>query len=626
MPLQLTSADTIHVIDTFNTQMRSARPNTQSNEASYGSILNLDIIKQEQHIDRDLICIIKYLNENTLPNDDKLARKIILQSVSYAYIGNILYHCNCNKRKTNDNMHLQLVIPQNLREPVIKAAHDDLMHRGIPATYNTLVHNYFWINMLNDITNYVRSCETCCQYNKLKKDSRAPLQAIQPIFSPFSSYAIDIFGALPITQDGYQYVLLVIDTFTKYCELIPLKSIDAYTVAVALFENIICRYGSFDTILSDRGSQFISMVHSHLIKMIGAKHLSSTSYRHETVGAAERNIQTIKNMLSKMVNGEVNRWIEYLPLARFSYNITVNETTATSPFMLTHARWPKLCLDSALIKPLNVTRSVEQELNDITQKAIDLQNMATESIKKAQEKMTKQYDKHSTPVIYTVGMYVWLYVYKLINKYSSKFSQKYVGPFVIIKREGLNCWLQNPSDGKDVKLPVHVNRLAPYTMRTIKPPIPIIVPQHDELDYESQLTHEVENLLGMEDGHSTEGSNNDMITGNALKAAETGVNILPRPTNAELIEQPTVMSVPVARIQDGVTMYHIIYNNNQRGRYVKESELTLAEKQFIEANYSNIKILRHKPKLPRDICMLCNVEVDSLSNIGLCAMCMTYSN
>ena len=86
-----------------------------------------------------------------------------------------------------------------------------------------------------DVTQYVRSCEVCCKYTKPRKADRAPLQPVPTAQNAFCTYVIDIIGKLPKTAKGYEYILLVVDSFTKACELIPLKSIDAHTIAITIF-------------------------------------------------------------------------------------------------------------------------------------------------------------------------------------------------------------------------------------------------------------------------------------------------------------------------------------------------------------------------------------------------------
>jgi hypothetical protein len=624
----------------------------------------LDIIKQEQHFDNELLPIINYLKDNILPDDDKLARKVVFQSSNHCYVDELLYHHNTGKNKANDELKLQLVIPKNLRLPILVAAHDNLSHRGIPAVFATIAASYFWTNMFKDVNDYVKSCVTCSEFRRKCINDRAPLQPIKTSNHAFQSYAIDIIGKLETTSHHNKYILIVIDTFTKYSELIPLKSIDAHTVAMALYDNIICRYGCFKTILSDQGTQFTSALFQNLIKVTGATHLGSTSYAHQSVGIAERNVQTLKNWIFKLTKDSHNRWDQYLNIVRFSYNITINDATKTSPHMLVHGRWPLLNIDTALCKSFLENKTTDQELEDLTNKIDTLEKITYENIQNAQRKMEQQYNKHSSPVKFVKGMRVWLYVYKLTNKYSHKGCVKYIGPFVITKCEGLNCYLSDLETGKDLRLPIHVNRLAPYYARNILPPVDIITPdmietgtdaeltdmldgeipqtdvsepidlhhtntdtdhdtnatkseqtehtrQHETTIHQPDINYKITNNFHDEknecESESESESKDDKVndTARLVRCATNEPRLnLPRPSAKELAKntQRLIHEIKKAIIRGGTKFYFIIYKDDiKNGYFVKESNLTADEKIYIENNSDKIKMLRSKPKVLKDV-------------------------
>ena len=60
------------------------------------------------------------------------------------------------------------------------------------------------------------------------------------------------------TKSGNIYALTVIDYYTKWCEAIPLKSKDAYTVVDAGFRQIFCRFGPPRFLITDNGKEFIN--------------------------------------------------------------------------------------------------------------------------------------------------------------------------------------------------------------------------------------------------------------------------------------------------------------------------------------------------------------------------------
>ena len=54
-------------------------------------------------------------------------------------------------------------------------------------------------------------------------------------------------------------MLVISDRFTKLTQVVPLKRISAYDVAVAFVEHWVFKYGAPATLLSDNGSQFVAL-------------------------------------------------------------------------------------------------------------------------------------------------------------------------------------------------------------------------------------------------------------------------------------------------------------------------------------------------------------------------------
>jgi hypothetical protein len=74
-----------------------------------------------------------------------------------------------------------------------------------------------------------------------------------------------------------KYVLVVIETFTRFVELYPCSSIDGKTVVFALLQHV-GRYGVPASIQSDRGPEFVNEIIDEFVKIIGTEHV-------RTVGA-----------------------------------------------------------------------------------------------------------------------------------------------------------------------------------------------------------------------------------------------------------------------------------------------------------------------------------------------------
>ena len=89
-----------------------------------------------------------------------------------------------------------------------------------------------------------------------------------PVISePFSRVAMDIVGPLPRSRSGHQYVLVLCDYATRYPEAVPLKNIDAETIAEELVR-IFSRVGLPREILTDQGSNFQSRLLQELYRLL----------------------------------------------------------------------------------------------------------------------------------------------------------------------------------------------------------------------------------------------------------------------------------------------------------------------------------------------------------------------
>ena len=79
-----------------------------------------------------------------------------------------------------------------------------------------------------------------------KKDKQQ-LNSIPVKNTAFMHRLSDLCGPFKTTKHGYLYIFSCTDSFSKLIEIVPLKDVTAHTVAKAVFENIICRYGCFET-------------------------------------------------------------------------------------------------------------------------------------------------------------------------------------------------------------------------------------------------------------------------------------------------------------------------------------------------------------------------------------------
>ena len=131
---------------------------------------------------------------------------------------------------------------------------------------------------------------------------------------PFEKISWDIMGPLPLTSRGHQYILVVIDLFTKWVEVFPLVNTTAHTLATILMNEIVCCYGVPAYLHSDQCANLRSAVIQEFYKLLGIQTTRTSAYHPERNGQVERFNRTLKAMLAKMIDGgDQQNWDIYLP-------------------------------------------------------------------------------------------------------------------------------------------------------------------------------------------------------------------------------------------------------------------------------------------------------------------------
>ena len=95
---------------------------------------------------------------------------------------------------------------------------------------------------------------------------------------PFLVWALDYITNLPATVEGYHYLLIMVDVFSKWVELIPMRSKESSEVAEAVRTHVIARFGCPRMLRCDRGTEFAGAVTS-LCRELGINRVTiSTHY------------------------------------------------------------------------------------------------------------------------------------------------------------------------------------------------------------------------------------------------------------------------------------------------------------------------------------------------------------
>jgi len=170
----------------------------------------------------------------------------------------------------------QLVLPIVLRQDVLLAYHDCLSgggHKGFKCTYAAIQLKYYWHGMYQKVFDYVISCDKCQRAKRSVNKHPAPLMPL-PVAETFERWHMDILTNLPKTAGGYQHILLVVDSFSRWAEAFPLKTQEATEIANILYREVFCRFGAPSCIVSDRGANFFIKTCSSSMRIVSCHKVS----------------------------------------------------------------------------------------------------------------------------------------------------------------------------------------------------------------------------------------------------------------------------------------------------------------------------------------------------------------
>ena len=170
---------------------------------------------------------------------------------------------------------------------------------------------------------------------ELGREGFHPLKGITALM-PWDHVAVDL-KEMPIAVTGERYLLVVADVATDYTHLKPLESKDKFTVARALWETFAV-FGKPQILQSDNGKEFLNDILEAMTNLHGVDHRFISAYHPSANGFVERKNLDFQKMFKKLLGGQKQDWICYVPFVQLSYNARISSRTASSAFALIFGR------------------------------------------------------------------------------------------------------------------------------------------------------------------------------------------------------------------------------------------------------------------------------------------------
>jgi transposase InsO family protein len=322
---------------------------------------------------------------------------------------------------------------------------------------------YYWPTMLEDSFKYYKGCQAYQRFRKIQMVLASVMNPIIKLWS-FRGWVMDMIGKInPPSSKGHQYILVIMDYFTRWVEAIPMKSVTSKDVVNFFKEHVIHRFGIPQTITTDGGSVFISEEFRKFAADVGIKLIRSSSYYAQANRQAEASNQSLIKLIKRKINEHPRRWHKVSSKALWAHRISCHGATKTSPYHLVYGQEDVLPWEiTASSRHVEFQNDLTAEqyaalMNDNVEDLTELRLWSPEKNRENKAKVARAYNKKVKLKEFQVRDLVWEAVLPSGTKDApyGKWSPNWHGPYRIDQVLAENAHMLEELDG--VKFPVAVN-------------------------------------------------------------------------------------------------------------------------------------------------------------------------
>lgn len=345
-----------------------------------------------------------------------------------------------------------LVVPRAMQQEIIKSYHEK-GHFAVKKTEELIQREYYIQDLSKKVERIIANCVKCILVNKKAGKQEGFLHPIEKDSIPLYTYHVDHLGPLETTNKNYNHIFAVIDSFTKFVWLYPVKSTTSKEV-ISKLELQKSIFGNPVQIISDKGSAFTSNEYQEYCKSEGIKSICVTTGLPRSNGQVERLNRTIIPVISKLAVEDPSKWYKHVNRVQQVLNATYHRSTKTTPFELMFGTKMRDKAD------LELKHLIEEEFQEQFESNREkLRQSAKEQIEKVQLENRKTYNlRRRKPTKHKLGEIVAIKKTQLGP--GTKLKAKFAGPYKIIKVK--------PNDTYDVERiggstgPLHTSTCAEY--------------------------------------------------------------------------------------------------------------------------------------------------------------------
>ena len=227
-------------------------------------------------------------------------------------------------------------------------------------------------------------------------------------------------------------------------------------------ERFIAYFGPPLSFLTDNGSHYINKLINQFNRLFGVTHYTTTSYHPASNGSVERMNGIIRQYIAMYLE-KFEDWAEILPLAQYSYNNTIHESTGFTPIEMIIGFQPKTPSSFSLPE---TPETYLDYIKNLSASLIQLQTLAAMNLVQSKYRAKFYYDKKANTKHFKEGEMVFL-IKEVKDPNNRKFDDEYIGPCEItqINYEDNTAKIHKGNKSRDV----HMDKLRRANIQEIPP-------------------------------------------------------------------------------------------------------------------------------------------------------------
>ena len=321
-------------------------------------------------------------------------------------------------------------------------------HNGVLVTLNRVLRaDKQWATrkeMIDHIDQFISGCTICQKYRK--RHNRRTDERFVISGNPFAELSVDILKLPKRDCNGNLYVVVIVDSFSRWVSLEPVPDKTALSASRAIIRTM----GTFGvplTIRSDGGKEFINDTLAGVEFLLGVTHHKIMPYQHEGNSLAEKANRSVLENLRNIIfdkryvlNGE-HQWSDLLPLVQRIMNASFNSSIGCSPASLIFGS--NIDLDRCLITP-NPQPAVNTDVPEYIQMLTHNQRIVMDAAEKQlsathAKNLSKWKSEHKTDLTLQHKMQtmtedtpVWVLARVKDDAPRAKWAPKWAGPYRLL--------------------------------------------------------------------------------------------------------------------------------------------------------------------------------------------------